>query len=410
MAIKTRIAAASPQPTDNDDALFQATALPPITVKTAYVRDLEPSQSVTTFFLVQSKEIRFKKTGDPYLSLRLSDRSGQVDAKMWDGVEEVVHTFERDDFIKVRGVVQLYRDRPQMTIQKLRLADDSEVQIGDYLPHTEKNIDEMFDELRRTAAAIANPHLKQLLDAFLDDPEVASRFKVAPAAKSLHHASVGGLLEHVMSLLNLARLTASNYEFIDLDLLRTGVILHDLGKIHELHYDRSFGYTSEGQMLGHIVIVLRMIDQRCRQIPDFPPKWKTLVEHMILSHHGRYEFGSPKLPMFPEALMLSYLDDMDSKLESMRAAQAAESLGESEWTSYNFSLERTLLKKDRFLEERAEKPPKPPVDRPGGPADEWAPQPRAGASPRSGRAPEPHTPSLFGERLKSAIEGAPESE
>ncbi len=378
-------------------------------MKTKYVCDLEPNQTITTYFLVQSKEVRFKKTGEPYLSLRLGDRSGLLDAKMWDGVEEVIDTFDRDDFVKVRGMVQLYREKPQMTIRVLRRADESEVQIDDYLPHTERNIGQMFAELRETVAAMANPHLKRLLEAFLNDEEIASRLKVAPAAKTLHHARIGGLLEHVMSLLNLARLTASNYDFIDLDLLRTGVILHDLGKIYELHYDRSFGYTSEGQLLGHIVIVLRMVDQKCRQMGDFPAQWKTLVEHMILSHHGRYEFGSPKLPMFPEALALSYLDDLDSKLESMRAATALEAGAESDWTAYNPSLERPLLKKADFLAG-----PPPPKDA-GRPLESAAASPRGSALEPDRRAAKPplhrpRTPSLFGERLQSALEGERERE
>jgi 3'-5' exoribonuclease len=364
-------------------------------VKTTFVADLEPNQTVTTYLLVQSKETRAKKTGEPYLSLRLADRSGRLDAKMWDGVGEVMSTFERDDVIKVQGIVQVYRDRLQMTIQRLRRADDSEIEIADYLPRTKRDIDEMFAAVRATTEQMSNPHLCALLSAFLDDEAIAAKFRKAPAAKSLHHAFVGGLLEHVVSLLNLARLCASNYSFIDLDLLQTGVILHDMGKIEELSYSRGFGYTSEGQLLGHIVIVLRLLDEKCRQIPGFPPRLKMLVEHMILSHHGKYEFGSPKLPMFPEALMLHYIDDLDSKLESMRAALAEDSHAEDEWTAYNPALERTLLDKNRFL---------------AGPTS--APSPRAGAAPRidgageqadSETKPRQGTLGLLGEKLQSAL-------
>ncbi len=365
-------------------------------MKTEYVADLQPNQTVTTFLLVQSKEIRFKRSGEPYLSLRLSDRSGRLDAKMWDGVAEVAATFERDDVVKVQGMVQLYRDRLQMTVQRLRPAQEGEIEISDYLPRTQRNIDEMFQLVRDTAERMENPHLRQMLQAFLNDEEIAAKFKTAPAAKTLHHAFVGGLLEHVVSLLNLARLTAGNYDFIDLELLQAGVILHDMGKIEELTYQRAFGYTNEGQLLGHITIVLRMLDQKCRQLPELSPKWKMLVEHMILSHHGKYEFGSPKLPMFPEALMLHYIDDLDSKLESMRATLAEDTHGDDDWTAYNPSLERMLLHKDRFLaESRAAKD----TDAEHEPKDDFGDR----AAPAAQAAGRPQTMSLFGERLQSAL-------
>jgi 3'-5' exoribonuclease len=370
-------------------------------VKDRYVADLQPNEAVTAYFLVQSKDVRLKKSGDPYLSLILSDRTGQLEAKMWDDIGDIVDTFERDDFVKVQGLVQLYRDRPQITIRRMRRIDESEIQIADYLPHTEKNIEEMWAELLSEVQGIENPHLKQLLENFLADEQVASRLKVAPAAKTMHHAFIGGLLEHVISLLHLARLVASNYEFIDLDLLKTGVVLHDLGKIDELTYHRTFGYSDEGQLLGHIVMVLRMLDRKCAELPDFPPKLKTLIEHMILSHHGQYAFGSPKLPSFPEALLLHYIDDLDSKLENMRATEAADTMGDDNWTRFSPSLERRLFRKDRFL---SEEPDRPAASSDGAPhrADGGA----APAAPQGSlhrRAPaEPR--SLFGEKLQNAIQ------
>ena len=319
-------------------------------MKDRFVADFEPNENITSHFLVQSKEIRLRKTGEPYLALILSDRTGQLEAKKWEDIEEVAYTFDRDDFVKVNGLIQNYRDRPQMTIHRLRRAEESEVELADYLPHTTRDIEEMFAELRAAVDEIGNPHLKKLLQSFLDDPEIASRLKRAPAAKTLHHAFIGGLLEHILSLLNLARLTVQNYAHIDLDLVKTGVVLHDIGKIHELTYGRSFGYSSEGQLLGHITIGLRMLDQKFALLPDFPPRLRLLVEHLILSHHGQYEFGSPKLPMFAEAILLHYLDDLDSKLENIRATVAADHLSGEDWTRYIPSLERTLLKKQQFLD------------------------------------------------------------
>ena len=379
--------------------------------KTHFVRDLQPNENVTDYFLVRTKDVRLKKSGEPYLALNLSDRTGQLDVKMWDDIEGVVNTFEQSDFVKVSGFVTIYRLKPQMTLQRLRRAQESEIELADYLPHTEKNIDEMFSELRAIVEGFKNPHLKSLLNAFLDDDEIAKRMKVAPAAKTLHHAFIGGLLEHVMSLLNLARLTASNYAFIDVELVQTGVVLHDLGKIYELSYDRTFEYTDEGQLLGHISIMLRLLDRKCSTLADFPPKLKTLVEHLILSHHGKYEFGSPKLPSFPEALLLHYLDDMDSKLESMRAEISADQ-NERDWTPYNRSLERSLLKKERFLD--AGESGKLPAPVSEGKSEISAPKPSPPKAALGGKpakaSPPPQLPSLFGERLQSALAEEPAGE
>jgi 3'-5' exoribonuclease len=207
----------------------------------------------------------------------------------------------------------------------------------------------MWRELRGIVGGMTNPHLKALLEAMLDDPDIAPRYRRAPAAKQIHHAYLGGLIEHVLSLCALARLTAAHYPHVDRDLLLTGVVLHDIGKIYELNYERGFSYSSEGQLLGHIHIGIRMVGDKLRGLPDFPPALRSLVEHMILSHHGQLEFGSPKLPEFPEALLLHYLDDMDSKMECMRALVENDRQVEGCFTSYYPALERVVLKKDRFL-------------------------------------------------------------
>ena len=318
-------------------------------MKSPYVNELEPNKLITTSFLVHSKEIRQKKSGELYLSLLLADRTGELDAKMWDNVAEVIDAFDRDDFVKVKGLVQIFHNRPQMTIHKVRRMDDSEIDFGDYFPSSRRDQDEMWLELRGVVAGMANVHLKELLEAMLDDEEVARRYRRAPAAKHIHHAFLGGLIEHVLSLCAMARLAAQHYPFIDTDLLLTGVILHDLGKIYELNYERGFSYSNDGQLLGHIHIGLRIVSDKLRGLPAFPPALRTLVEHMILSHHGKLEFGSPKLPQFPEALLLHYLDDMDSKLEAMRALIESDRQVEGCFTAYNVALDRSVLKKDLFL-------------------------------------------------------------
>jgi 3'-5' exoribonuclease len=319
-------------------------------MKSPYVKELQPEQTVNASFLVCSKEIRQKKTGDPYLSLILGDRTGELDAKMRDNVAEVQDAFERDDFVKVKGLIQIFHNRPQLTIHRIRRLDDSEVDFTDYFPASARDPEEMWRELREIAAGISNPHLKSLLAAVLDDEGIARRYRIAPAAKQIHHAFLSGLIEHVLSVCRMARMAASNYAFIDGDLLLTGVILHDLGKIYELRYERGFSYSDEGQLLGHMFIATRLIGEKLRGLPDFPPKLRTLVEHMIISHHGQLEFGSPKLPVFPEAMLLHYLDDLDSKMECMRRTVETDRQLDGCFTSYVPSLERSLLKKDKYLD------------------------------------------------------------
>ena len=288
-------------------------------MKDFYASGLEANQLVTTTFLVKVKEVRSKKSGEPYLSLILGDKSGNLDAKMWENVEAVESTFSKDDFVKIKGLVQVYRNKKQLTIHRLRRCEETEVEFGDYFPKTSKNIDSMFSELYDLAKSVENSYLNQLLVNLLNDSEFAVKFKEAPAAKSLHHAWLGGLLEHTLSLCKLCKITAQHYPEVNLDLLMTGAIIHDIGKIEELEYNRNFNYSTKGQLLGHMIIELDLVNQKISEIEEFPLQLKTLVQHLIVSHHGEYEFGSPKLPMFPEALLLHCLDNLDSKLASMLA-------------------------------------------------------------------------------------------
>ena len=311
---------------------------------------------VTSNFVVVSKQIKPKKTGEPYLALTLGDRSGQLEAKMWDNVEEVLNVFEQDDFLKIKGLVNKYKNRFQLTIHKLRKLGDSEIEFADYLPKTTRDIDELWQTLTDFVGSFQNPHLKSLVRAFMSDPEIAAAYRNSPAAKTLHHAYIGGLLDHVVSLFHSCDLICRNYPQVNRDLLLTGVFLHDIGKIHELAYNRSFSYTTRGQLLGHMIIELEMLQAKLAFVPTFPDELKILLEHLIISHHGEYEFGSPKLPMFPEALLLHYMDDLDSKMEAMRAHFEREADLESPWTSYNASLGRPLLNSAKFLAPKATAP------------------------------------------------------
>ena len=318
----------------------------------------QENKVITSTFVCISKQVKPKKTGEPYLALTLGDRSGQIEAKMWDNVEEAIDAFEQDDFVKIKGLLNKYKNRFQITIHKLRKLGESEVDFADYLPKTTKDIGELWQTLAGFVASFENPYLKRLVESFMADPEIAEAYRNAPAAKTLHHAYIGGLLDHVVSLFRSCDLMCRNYPQINRDLLLTGAFFHDIGKIHELTYHRSFSYTTRGQLLGHMIIELEMLQEKLEQIPAFPDELKTLVEHLIISHHGQYEFGSPKLPMFPEALMLHYLDDLDSKMESMRANFERDPESEEGWSGYNPSLGRPLLNTAKFLSKnsRAAKP------------------------------------------------------
>jgi 3'-5' exoribonuclease len=229
-------------------------------------------------------------------------------------------------------------------------------------------------------AEVPNSHLRRLLDAFLDDPEIARRYRIAPAAKSIHHAFRAGLLEHVLSLCGLARPIVAHYNgahagTVDWSLMVAGIVMHDIGKIYELTYERGFAYSTEGQLLGHISIAMRMLSDKLRAFPDFPNDLRNLLEHMILSHHGKLEFGSPKVPLFAEALLLHYLDDMDSKMECMRAAADKGPMAEGLFTAWSPSLERVVLRKERYLAKCGETPPSAAaavIDEPPAPPAEQA--------------------------------------
>ena len=317
-------------------------------MKTSYVTDLLSEQNITSFFLVHEKELRNTREGRAYLRLELGDRSGTIEARMWDQFEAAAKDIQRDDFVKVQARVEVYRNRPQLALIQLRLAKPEEIDLADYLPHTTADVEKMFVELRGYGESISNPWLKQLVLNIIADPETARCYKRAPAAKVMHHAYLGGLLEHVISLCGMARRVAAHYPELDIDLLLTACILHDVGKLEELCYERAISYTTPGQLLGHIVMELETVTRAIDKIDGFPAPLKTVVQHLLISHHGQYEFGSPKLPMIREAMVFHYLDDLDSKLAAVRVALATAS-GDDEWSAYSNALGRKFLRLEEFL-------------------------------------------------------------
>jgi len=317
-------------------------------MKSSFVSDLGAEQTITSYFLVNEKEIRNSRAGKAYLRLDLGDRSGTIEAVMWDQFEASVKDISRGDVVKVNARVESYRNKLQLTLQQLRLAKPEEVELADYFPHTKEDVGKLWTQLLEFANSIENPWLKKLVNGIIDDPATAARYKRAPAAKVMHHAYLGGLLEHVIGLCGLAKQVAAHYPELNADLLLTVAILHDVGKLDELCYDRAIGYTTEGQLLGHIVMELETVSKAMDAIEGFPANLKTVVQHLLISHHGQYEFGSPKLPMIREAMVFHYLDDMDSKMAAVRAALATES-GDDEWSAYSAALGRKFLKLDAFL-------------------------------------------------------------
>jgi 3'-5' exoribonuclease len=326
-------------------------------LKTPFVKDLAADQVITGFFLVHEKEVRNTNTGKPYLRMELGDRSGTIEARMWEKFELLAKDVNRDDFVKIQARVEIYRNRPQLSLQQFRLAKPAEIDIADFLAHTPLDVEEMYGQLLVHAEEMKNTWLKQLVLKILCDPQIAVRFKRAPAAKVMHHAYIGGLLEHVVGLCDLAKLVALHYPELDVDLMLTAAMLHDVGKLDELCYERSVAYTIEGQLLGHIVMELETVAKAMESIEGFPGKLKVVVEHLLISHHGQYEFGSPKLPMIREALVFHYLDDMDSKVAAVRSAMTMDS-GEEAWSAYSGALGRKFLRLDKYLAEAPVEPAK----------------------------------------------------
>jgi 3'-5' exoribonuclease len=308
------------------------------------------NQEITGFFAAVSKQVRTNREGGRYFALSLGDRTGQINGRMWeidDAGEFVV-----GDVVKVRGEVGRFNERLQIKVDKIRRATDGEYEPGDFVPQSTRDIGEMWAELCDWVSSLRDPDLKALLEAFLNDAELARALKEAPAAKGLHHAWIGGLLEHMLSLMGMCELAARHYPEVNRDLLLTGVVLHDIGKLRELRWGTSFEYTMEGQLLGHITIGIGMIEQKIAGIPNFPAAKRLLVEHLVLSHHGEYEYGSPKLPMTAEAIVLHYLDNLDAKMQTVHSELArAEAAGRrgDEMTEWVRPLERQLLNTQAYL-------------------------------------------------------------
>ncbi|WP_420238607.1 3'-5' exoribonuclease YhaM family protein [Telmatobacter bradus] len=329
-------------------------------MKDIYISDIsafDEGRSFDSFFLVLAKQQRLTKTNKPYLNLMLGDKTGQLEARVWEPNDpRIAREFEKGSIVKVRGSASRFDERVQMKVDQLRLAQEGEAEKMDLLPATHYDVKALWQQLEAAIDSFTNADLQRLLTTILADPAVATAYREAPAARQLHHAWLGGLLEHVVSLLTLADKVAAHYPLLDRDLLLTGVILHDIGKTRELSWTVGFDYTIEGTLLGHIQFGTEMVDKAVEKLPNFPERLRTLVIHMILAHHGKLEFGSPKLPMIPEALVLNFVDDLDAKMQAMQSEfDKCEREGKSpeELTGKVWSLDnRQLLNTKKWLDGR----------------------------------------------------------
>jgi len=316
--------------------------------KGIYLKDIRQGEKVSSSFLVAEKNMAFSLKGAPYLTVRLKDKTGEIDGKVWDNAVELDRQFKKGDLIAIEGRAANYKNAIQISIVGLRKLDWEEADPLDYLPGAKNNVDVMYGEMMAYVDKIQNKPLQDLLYAFFQDEKTALLFKRAPAAKGFHHIYLGGLLEHTLSVVRLLEKIAEHYQNLNKDMIITGGLLHDIGKIYEFSYDRLIEYSDEGRLIGHIVIGVEMIDKKIATIPDFPPQLALELRHIILSHHGEFEFGSPKRPKTMEALVVHYIDDLDAKLNAFQSIIDDAANGDSDWTTYNRFFERFLYKRKQL--------------------------------------------------------------
>lgn len=308
-------------------------------MKKQFITELKAGDGVDDIFVLTQKNIAHKKDGNPYLNMVLGDKSGQLKGVAWDQVEKIAAVASAGDLVRVEGGVSEYRSELQLVVRDMVYQSTDSADPADFLPTSKRNINVMFERLTGVTRALKTECLRDLFEVFWMDVEFVDRFKAAPAAKKMHHAYVGGLLEHTLSMALLTERIAGHYSGIDMEMVIAGTILHDIGKIKELSCGYNFDYSDEGRLLSHIIIGLQMLDEKLKLVPDFPEEKAVLLKHMIISHHGNREFGSPEPPKTLEAVLLNYIDEMDSKINCIRDYITTEDTDES-WTGYHRLLER----------------------------------------------------------------------
>jgi 3'-5' exoribonuclease len=312
--------------------------------KTVYIENLKAGEKVNNAFLVAEKNLAYSQKGAPYLNLRLKDKTGEIDGKVWDNANEWDGQFKKGDIVQVYGRVLSYKNNLQLSVLDLKKLTDEEVDLTDYLPAAKQDAEAMFAELMAYVEKIQTPCLRDLLNAFFQDEKTTMLFKKAPAAKGFHHIYLGGLLEHTLSVTKLLDLAIDHYQAVNRDLLLAGGILHDIGKIHEFDYDRIVQYSDEGRLIGHVVMGVEMVDAKISGIEGFPKSLAMELRHLLLSHHGMLEFGSPKRPKTLEALIVHHIDDLDAKVNAFQTFVDDAPEDDTGWTPFHRLLERYIYK------------------------------------------------------------------
>ncbi len=320
-----------------------------------FIKDFREGDKIKSIYLLRAKTCGNTKKGDFYISLELIDSSGRVDAKVWDANEELYKKLDIDSFVEVEGRIDFFKGLPQIKISIIRVLNKDEeqfIQMELFLPQSPKALEEMFNELMATINEIKNPFLKDLCIKIFSDEVLMEKFKRCPAATDFHHPYIGGLLEHTLNLSKLAKLIIKNYpNTINEELLIVGCLMHDLGKIEEITCRRSFNYSDKGKFLGHIVIGTGIVNRKIQEIADFPENLSNLILHLILSHHGEYEWGSPKRPKCLEAVILHYLDNLDAKINGFHwFIENHNTDKDSSWTNYSKMFDEYLFKDSKLLE------------------------------------------------------------
>jgi 3'-5' exoribonuclease len=312
--------------------------------KTIYTKNIRPGEKISESFLVTEKNLAFSQKGSPYLNLRLKDKTGEMEGKIWENATEFDKQFKRGDIVHVQSRAVSFKNMIQLSINEIRKMEDSEVNPSDYFPAAGRDIEEIFQEMMSYVEDINTPCLKSLREEFFKNDSTAVLFKKAPAAKSFHHVYIGGLLEHTLSVVRLLKTVADHYPGVDRDILITGGLLHDIGKIYEFSYDRIIDYSDQGRLIGHIVIGIEMLNAKIAAIKDFPDVLAMELRHLILSHHGSQEFGSPKRPKTLEALIVHHIDDLDAKVNAFQGFIEDSRDEESSWTPFHRLLDRFIYK------------------------------------------------------------------
>jgi len=310
-----------------------------------YIEDLKENEHIIEHYLCKQKQSLKTRSGKTYLSLRLMDKTGTIDAKVWE-MHNDIQSFDEGDMIKIDGNIVTFQNELQLKINKLRKSREGEYIAGNYIPMTDKDIGSLYAEVLSIIKSITHPQIRQLLEAILvDNKPQAEAYKSRSAAKYMHHAYMGGLIEHTLAVANICDFMSGRYKHLNRDILMAGALLHDVGKIYELSEMPINDYTDDGQMLGHIVMGCEMVSAQVAKMPDFPHELASMIKHLIISHHGEYEYGSPKLPCTTEAILLHYADNMDAKLKTFEESFDNDKTP-GPWTGYNKALNRYLRRSD----------------------------------------------------------------